>query len=104
MKTAIIAIIFLLVGGSVGGFLALGLGTAAGIVVGAQAGTCLAVETAKEQGLLSVEQIDQVLTGTIGKIKSKSQPQSDPAFEWAASEADCAPIVAEMEKAAKSQE
>ena len=31
----------------------------AGIVVGSQAGACLAMESAKDQGLLSAEQIDQ---------------------------------------------
>jgi hypothetical protein len=65
----------LLIGGAVGGFLALGfgagLGAGAGIVVGSQAGACLALESAKDQDLLSAEQIDQVLAGAIGKIKSK---------------------------------
>ena len=44
MNTAIIAIVFLLIGGAIGGFLALGMGSVTGFVAGSQAGACLAVE------------------------------------------------------------
>ncbi len=108
MKTAIIAIVFLLIGGAVGGYLALGygagMGAGAGIVVGSQAGACLAMESAKDQGLLSAEQIDQVLAGAIGKIKGKAQVPPDAEFEWVGSEADCAAMIAELATAARSPE
>jgi hypothetical protein len=62
MKTARIAIGFLLIGAAIGGFLAVGfgasMGAGAGIVAGSQAGARLALESAKDQGLLSTEQID----------------------------------------------
>ena len=107
MKTALIAIVFLLIGGAVGGFLALGfgagLGAGAGIVVGSQAGACLAVESAKDQGLLSAEQIDQVLAGAIGKIKSKAELPPDAEPQWVGTAADCAAMIAELE-AAQSQQ
>ena len=108
MKTAIIAIVFLLIGGAVGGYLALGygagMGAGAGIVVGSQAGACLAMESAKDQGLLSAEQIDQVLAGAIGKIKGKAQVPPDAEFEWVGSEADCAAMIAELATAARSRQ
>mgnify|MGYP003572963056 FL=1 len=108
MKTAIIAIVFLLIGGAIGGFLAFGygagMGAGAGIVVGSQAGACLAVESAKDQGLLSAEQIDQVIGGAIGKIKGKAQLPPDAELRWVGSEADCAAMVAELEKAAQGQQ
>jgi len=108
MKTAIIAIVFLLIGGAVGGFLALGygagMGAGAGIVVGSQAGACLAMESAKDQGLLSPEQIDQALAGAIGKIKGKAQLPPDAKFQWVGNEADCAAMIAELETAAQSQQ
>jgi len=108
MKTAIIAIVFLLIGGAVGGFLALGygagMGAGAGIVVGSQAGACLAMESAKDQGLLSAAQIDQALAGAIGKIKGKAQVPPDAEFEWVGSEADCAAMIAELATAARSPE
>ena len=108
MKTAIIAIVFLLIGGAVGGYMALGygagMGAGAGIVVGSQAGACLAMESAKDQGLLSAEQIDQALAGAIGKIKGKAQVPPDAEFEWVGSEADCAAMIAELATAARSPE
>jgi hypothetical protein len=103
MKTAIILIVSLLIGGAVGGFLGLGMGSVTGIVVGSQAGACLAVETAKDQGLLTAEQVDQVIAGAIGKIKDKAAQPPDAELQWVGSEADCAKMVAELEKAAQSQ-
>ena len=107
MKTALIAIVFLLIGGAVGGFLALGfgagMGAGAGIVVGSQAGACLAVESAKDQGLLSAEQIDQVLAGAIGKIKSKAELPPDAEPEWVGTAADCAAMIAELATAQSQQ-
>jgi len=103
MKTAIIAIIFLLIGGAVGGFLGLGMGSVTGIVAGSQAGACLAVETAKEQGLLTSEQVDQVIAGAIGKIKDKAAQSEDTELKWIGNEADCAAMVAELQKAAQGQ-
>jgi hypothetical protein len=108
MKTALIAIVFLLIGGAVGGFLALGfgagMGAGAGIVVGSQAGACLAMESAKDQGLLSAEQIDQVLAGAIGKIKSKAELPPDAEPQWVGTAADCAAMIAELGTAAQSQQ
>jgi len=108
MKTAIIAIVFLLIGGAIGGYMALGygagMGAGAGIVVGSQAGACLAMESAKDQGLLSAEQIDQALAGAIGKIKGKAQLPPDAKFQWVGNEADCAAMIAELETAAQSRQ
>jgi hypothetical protein len=108
MKTAIIAIVVLLIGGAIGGFLALGygagMGAGAGIVVGSQAGACLAMQSAKDQGLLSTEQIDQILAGAIGKIKGKVQLPPDAKFQWVDTEADCAAMISELEAAAQKQQ
>ena len=103
MKSAIIAIVFLLIGGAVGGFLGLGMGSITGVVAGSQAGACLAVETAKEQGLLTSEQVDQVISGAIGKIKDKAAQPTDTELKWVGSEADCAAMVAELQKAVQGQ-
>jgi hypothetical protein len=104
VKIAITAIISLIIGAVVGGFLAMGIGAGmgagAGIIVGSQAGACLAVETAKDKGLLSADESDQVIAGTVGKIKGKAQPPEDVSFQWVGSEADCARMIAEMEQQA----
>jgi hypothetical protein len=108
LKTPILAIVFLLIGGVLGGFLALGygagMGAGAGIVVGSQAGACLAMESAKDQGLLSAEEIEQVLDGAIGKIQGKAQLPPEAKFKWVGTEADCAAMIAELEAAAQSQQ
>ena len=97
MKGFIIAVIFLIIGGAAAGFLALGVGTAAGIAVGSQAGICLAMETAKNGGLLTAEQVDKVIADTVNTIRGKSSADVASELEWISSEKDCADMVAKME-------
>ena len=97
MKGFIIAVIFLIIGGVAAGFLALGVGTAAGIAVGSQAGVCLAMETAKNDGLLTAEQVDKVIADTVNTIRGKSSADVASELEWIHSEKDCADMVAKME-------
>ena len=97
MKGFIIALIFLIIGGVAAGFLALGVGTAAGIAVGSQAGVCLAMETAKNDGLLTAEQVDKVIADTVNTIRGKSSADVASELEWISSENDCADMVAKME-------
>ena len=97
MKGFIIAVIFLIIGGVATGFLALGVGTAAGIAVGSQAGVCLAMETAKNDGLLTAEQVDKVIADTVNSIRGKSSADVASELEWISSEKDCADMVAKME-------
>ena len=97
MKGFIIALIFLIIGGVAAGFLALGMGTAAGIAVGSQAGVCLAMETAKNDGLLTAEQVDKVIADTVNTIRGKSSADIASELEWISSEKDCADMVAKME-------
>jgi hypothetical protein len=73
MKTVVLAIIFLLIGGLIGGYLGVGFGTGmgagGGVAVGSQAGACLAMQTARDRGILSSAQVDAVIKDTVGKIK-----------------------------------
>jgi hypothetical protein len=41
-----------------------GIGAGVGVATGLQAGVCLAVEAAKDEGLITAEQVDQVLNAT----------------------------------------
>lgn len=105
LSVVVIAIVCLLVGTFVGGKMILGtsagLGVGAGLIVGSQAGVCLAVETAKEQGLLSVEQIDQLIKNTVTKIRAKSNISETAEFKWLGSEKDCAAMVAKIAESTK---
>ncbi|WP_373510910.1 hypothetical protein [Thiocapsa sp.] len=102
MKTTILALIFLLVGSAVGGFLALGfgagMGAASGLVIGSQAGVCLAVETAQEKGLVTDPgQIDALIATTIGKIREQSGAvPAEAGLEWISNAAQCRDIVREL--------
>jgi hypothetical protein len=102
MKTAILAIVFLLIGGVIGGFVGVrfgaGMGAGGGLLVGSQAGACLALMSAREKGILSSGQIDIVIRDTVGKIKSRSPLASDPNVPWVGSEADCGRMIAEMDR------
>ena len=109
MKSFLIAVIFLIIGGVAGGFLALGagagLGAAGGIIVGSQAGVCFAMEEAKNDGLLTVEQVDKIIVGTVSTIRGKSSPDAAKDIEWISSEKDCADMVAKMQaESAKSSQ
>lgn len=104
MKTAIVGLVSLLIGAILGGFLALGFGTgmgaASGLVVGSQAGACLAVETARTQGLLSSEEIDRVIAATVDKLREKTRNVPEQAnIEWIETGAECERMIAEMDQA-----
>ena len=97
MKGFLIAVIFLIIGGAAGGFLAFGVGAATGIAAGSQVGVCLAMETARSDGLLTVEQIDKVIADTVNTIRSKSAADTVDDIEWISSEKECADMVAKMQ-------
>jgi hypothetical protein len=98
MRTFIIALIFLVVGGAVGAFGA-GLGAGAGIVVGAQAGACLALEAAKDRGLLDAADIDALIADAADRIRREAPEATTSELQLARSEADCAEVIAELRSA-----
>jgi hypothetical protein len=102
MKTAILAIVFLLIGGVIGGLLGVrygaGMGAGGGLVVGSQAGACLALQTARDKGILSSGQVDTLIRDTVGKIKARTPLASDPNVPWVGSEADCGRMIAQMDR------
>jgi hypothetical protein len=106
MKIFILAIIFLLIGGAIGGFVGFGFGTGmgagGGLIVGTQAGTCLALGAARDKGILTQAQVDGVIQETIGRIKARSPAAGDPKIRWIGSEADCARLMADMDQGLKS--
>ena len=106
VKSFIIAVVFLLIGAVAGGFVALSIGTdmgtGAGLVVGSQAGACLAVEAAKDRGLLTAEQIDEVLNGAIAKIAGGAELPGKA--KLVGSEADCAKMIADLQEEVRKQQ
>ena len=98
----IIAIACLIVGGIGGAVLGGGAGTGlsivAGLLSGSQAGVCLAVETAKEQGILAQDKANTLVSATIGKIKSVLPANVVQGITWMTNEQDCANKVAELKQ------
>jgi hypothetical protein len=109
MKTAIIALVALLIGAIIGGIASLGfgvgVGAASGLIMGSQAGACLAVEAAKAQGLIPVGAADRVIAATVEQIKNRAHNVPDDAkIKWISGEADCANMISEMDRGtAKAQ-
>jgi cytochrome c biogenesis protein ResB len=104
MKIVITAILSLIVGGLIGGYLAfragVGIGGIGGFVDGAQGGVCLAAASAQEQGLASAEQVDKLISATIDKIKLQAQFPADQAPKWVTGAADCSTMMAAMRQGA----
>jgi hypothetical protein len=100
MRTFIIALICLVVGAAVGAFgafgLGAGLGAGAGILVGAQAGACLALEAAKDRGLLEPSDVDALIADAASRIRSEAPADTPSDFHLVRSEADCAEMVAKL--------
>lgn len=98
MRTTIIALVFLLVGAAVGGVLAIGfgagMGAAGGLVMGAQAGVCLAADTAKKQGLGDPEALNAIIMQSIAAIRAKAAAVPNEArMEWIKDADDCATLL-----------
>lgn len=99
MRTFIIALICLVVGGALGAFGAFSVGAGAGIVVGAQAGACLALEAAKDRGLLDAADIDALIADAAGRIRREAPEETTSELQLVRSEADCAEMIAELRSA-----
>jgi len=110
MKTFLIALAGFVIGAVVGtlggGLLGTGIGAGAGIVTGMQAGACLTVETAKNKGLITSDQVGTILAAAAGSIRTQAeQIKADPGADAVsmASDAECQAVVAKLKQAASKQ-
>ncbi len=103
MKTILLLLVGAVIGAVVGVFLfsgvLTGVGAGVGIITGLKAGACLTVEAAKEQGLVTAEQVDDVLNAAARLIAAEDL--GDEA-SLSGGDAECARVVADL-KAAASQ-
>jgi hypothetical protein len=97
MKTFLIALVFLIIGGSVAAFVALGVGTGMGVATGLAAGACATLQAAREQGLVSDTQADQVLSAAVATITGGVA--LPPEAKLAATAADCERVLADLKEA-----
>jgi len=97
---AIIAFVIGLVAGeALGTGVGAGVGGAAGIVVGSQAGVCLALTTAEEQGWITANQAESFISKAVEKIQTIPEPgKLSQDVIWLKSKSDCDRILAEAKK------
>ncbi|NEX20630.1 hypothetical protein G3480_09965 [Thiorhodococcus mannitoliphagus] len=98
MRAVIMALVFLLIGIAVGGVLAVGfgagMGAAGGLLMGAQAGVCLAADTARSQGTLDAAAQDEMIAASVAKIRAKSSAAPlDTGIDWVKDAAGCAKLL-----------
>lgn len=105
MKTFLIFILGAFVGGIAciiltSGFFT-GVGAGVGVATGLQAGACLTVEAAKEEGLITAEQVNEVLVAA-GKLIASDEYAGTATPSG--SDLDCEKVVAQLKDAAKKAE
>ncbi|MEO1090734.1 MAG: hypothetical protein AAFX81_08875 [Pseudomonadota bacterium] len=101
MKTFLVALVGVLIGGAIGGYLAFTSGAGAGaggeVITGARAGACLVVEAAKDDGLIGPDQVDGVLGAAAMKLVGGGPVPTVARF--VDGDAECAPMVAQLQAA-----
>jgi len=102
MKSFLLVLLGLLIGG-VGGFfgggaVGLGAGAGAGIATGLQAGACLALDAARTEGFVTEDQEPQILAAAARAFASEDLPQGPDTAGI-----DCATVAAEIREAAAAR-
>ncbi len=105
MKNFLIFLLGAVVGGiasfAIASVLFTGIGAGVGVATGLQAGACLTVEAAKDQGLITAEQVDEILIAAVKQIASEEYAGAATA---PSSDLDCEKVVAQLKEAAKKAE
>lgn len=86
-----------------GGLIGTGVGAGAGIATGMQAGACLTIEAAREKGLISAGQVDEIfaaaaqsMAATAGDLQAGTEWKADGDF--ADTDAECRALVARLQR------
>ena len=101
MGKVLIAIIFLVIGlaiGIFGGGLLIGASTGVGIATGVSAGICSTVQAAEQEGLLTPDQVDQVLNRAAANVAELAG--SEAPAEMVGSAAECDAVLERLRSAA----
>ncbi len=99
MKTAIIAVGALFAGAVLGtvttGARSTELGMTMGLVIGAQAGACVAVETVRQAGALDGPTASRVLAGAVSRLREVARLETATS-QWPAGLEDCPAAIARL--------
>ena len=103
MGKAVIGIIGVIIGAVLGvvfgGPLMMGTAAGLGVASGLNAGICATVQAARDEGLLSAEQVDQVLTRAATDLAAVQG--REPEDDIIGSSAHCEKVMADLAEAAK---
>ena len=97
MKSLLLVLLGLVIGGAAGFFVATPIGAGVGIATGLKAGACLTVEGAKEAGFITSEQVDDVLMSAGRQIASADVAED---VSFSGGDTECTRFIAEMKQAA----
>ena len=104
MSKALIAILFLVIGGVLGfaggavtGF---GGGAGMGIATGLSAGVCGVAKAAQDEGLLTAEQVDQVFNRAVENLRTLSPGIETEAERIVGGAGECDAVLARLREAA----
>lgn len=94
-------VVGLVIGTMFGGALIGGGAVGIGIATGLGAGVCSTVQAAQEEGIMSAEQVDQVLNRAAADLATFSSVEAPEAIVGSA--ADCEDVLARLKAAATEQ-
>lgn len=99
MKSVLLVVLGILIGGVLGffggGAIGLGAGAGVGIATGLQAGACFTLEAARENGMITADQEPELLKAAAQQLASEDLPEGPDT-----SDIDCAKVVADIKAAA----
>jgi len=100
MKGFLLVLFGFVLGGIVGviggGLIGTGVGGAVGIATGLQAGACLTVEAAKDEGLITADQVPSIFAAAAESMQAELPADADIAD----TDAECQEVVAKLKSAA----
>jgi hypothetical protein len=101
MHSALLILLGIVIGGGGGvvggGMIGTGLGAGAGIVTGLKSGACLTVEAAKDQGLITAEQVAQIFDGVAKTVPAGIDTEGPSGL--ATNDAECQKVVIDLRAA-----
>lgn len=104
MSKALLAILFLILGGILGfaGGTAIGFGGGAGvgIATGLSAGICGVAKAARDEGLLTAEQVDQVFNRAVENLRAMSPEIETEAEQITGGAGECDAVLERLRAAA----
>lgn len=107
MKSFLLVLFGVVIGGAIGFFaftgIGAGLGAGVGIVTGLKAGACLTVEAAKEKGFITAEQVAEVLQAASQQLSSVAKAEETDT-SLTGGDAECMDVLEDLKRKMAEEE